>query len=127
MPDSVHELHDSESTMRPISPDKSPSAVGGWLIDVKRFGVVSGNKLGWAFGPAVAGGGGPPAVPPVCCANPGAAQSKAAATAHPAVPRRKAIPALWRNSRQPLFDALAHSGPGSVFRVLPVATTVRQS
>src|ERR1700733_14187301 len=125
-PDSVHELHDSESTMRPISPDKSPSATGGWLIDVNRFGVVSGNMLGWAFDPDVAGGAGPPAVPPLCCAKTGAAQSKTAPTAHPAAPRRKIIPALWRNSRQP-SGALAHPRPGSLLSVLPVATTVPQS
>src|ERR1700683_2417457 len=120
-PDSVHELHDSESIMRPISPDKSPSVAGG-LIEVNRFGVVSGNMPGWgvAAGPEGAGALPPPVV---CCANPGAPQSQAAATAHPAAPRRKAVPALWRNSRQP-SDALAHPGPGSELHVLPVATTV---
>src|SRR5580658_2864011 len=116
-PDSVHELHDSESIMRPISPDRSPSEEGG-LIEANRFGVLSGNGLGWAPIPEL-----PPAVatlpaPPLCCAKPGAAPSKAAATAHPAAPRRKIIPALWRNSTQ-LSDALAHFGPGSVLDALP--------
>src|ERR1700722_1506020 len=120
-PDSVHELHDSESIMRPISPDRSPS-VGGGLIEVNRFGVVSGNKPGWAVGPVAPGGVGALPVPP-CCANPGVAQSRAAATAQL---RRKGMPALWRNSRQP-SGALAHPGPGSVLHVLPVATTVPQS